>query len=84
MQRVPSDWESLCACVDWEELRLQKLALVELLDQDPGTMLQNVLGSAALQAQLNGLVTFLDAVQDTAADTYVSKETVFGPLEDDA
>lgn len=55
--------------IDWETLRAQKAALIEISE---GNML------------LLGLVSLLDAVQDAAVSDHIAtEETVFGSLEVD-
>ena len=62
----------LAAEVDWPLLQQQKLALIDAVAQQPH-------GSARL---LEGLVHFLDAVQDAAVDNgYVEHSQVFGAAE---
>ncbi len=59
--------------VDWEWLRIQKATLVELSAN------RNVFNPAVL-ANLDGLVSLLDALQDAAADA-LGEKTVFGSVK---
>jgi len=68
--------------IDWEMLRRQKLWLMDLdpnlrTDLDPS--LRIVVGIAGFDDQIEGILGFIDYVQDAAVDQgLVTEEAVFG------
>ncbi|MDD3428097.1 MAG: hypothetical protein PHR42_04095, partial [Caldisericia bacterium] len=62
--------------VDWELLRKQKLHLLEILSDENSSV------TAEHHASIEGIVSFLDSIQDGVVDTgKLSAEKVFGELE---
>lgn len=61
--------------VDWELLRKQKLHLLEILNDENSSI------TAEHHASIEGIVSFLDSIQDGVVDTgKLSEEKVFGEL----
>lgn len=61
--------------VDWELLRKQKLDLLEILNDENSSI------TAEHHASIEGIVSFLDSIQDGVVDTgKLSTEKVFGEL----
>jgi len=68
---APNRPVAVSLAVDWEQLRAQKARLVELADS------RSELGG---DADLDGIIALLDAIQDQAAEV-IGEQAVFGDLE---
>jgi len=73
-----SSVELAIGAIDWEQLRRQKLALLEVIND----LNENGVDTTEEGNELDGLVHLIDAIQDKAAEE-IGKEEVFGVLSAD-